>query len=987
MSEVNVDERKVSSANESESKEGISSQQNSARQKINRCNSKVEKSDIIVVEKDINTCKIERAESEAEGITRKELKNDNLEHRTEKLAKEACIEVDNSDIVKNSGKECTTAPGEEKDTKPEEGEGKLSLMEVNPENISCKEENIKDNNSVHESPPFSDVHPSIQSVNDLVTKEDFEELNKNCIPENKVLSAYELEIQAVGADIIFPVTSSLPLATQWTNSRWLSFTRKVRFCELCTRLTLDEKNWFGATTEKHKTRKLAIYEEPNLILILRECADPKELQKILDIQNEPIDVCKYLIVETVIDPITCKLRLSSQTTITSIESFAGVNNVSPRRRAYFELITPTEIVILSAHSKSTAISHNSTGFLGTKSMEVAIGKALYAAHCPTNQTKHAEISWKHQLVLGTLTSFVVSGSQKQLEKAISIALGEESDSMMLPSHIIDQQDESGRTALHYACTRCNSAAVIALVGVGANVCIPVKVKDGEEMPVHLSARYLDHMSLSTILSALQRPDPNIVDRNGHTAMYLAATEGVGSLVELKKCISVLDAWGGNMGKVINPVALLSSQWKYFSLGPVLANEVYRFPLPSTRMSVGASHLYPIHTALIAFRKKIQDLALSQNNQVEGLETLKSQLRRTLQILLEHGCEPNERIEGLASSCKNGGNELMEHVGFAPLQILAAAAQDAENLSKLKKKNITNSILSSIADALAGVADVLIQCGARLNIESPPKGRLTKMTSSQTIPSHTSGTTRTFPEHDANLKMEGNKNLMDLLGGKEKLDACKKIWVGEKVVEGTGRAIISPEVTCKDGFNEPGGSSDKSCAICWRVFGTLMNRKHKCCISTKYVCDDCSTKRMKENGKEFRLSDGQFLLVRADRAQAVALMKDEENRRKQEKMQRNQLRLEQVQQKRQEKEQDQKTMQESLFGSVMHKATKFLAGDIEEDELDSLQATLGQTRNALNERGERLNSLSEKTERLMSASEDFAKMAKELEKSQSGGLFW
>ena len=62
---------------------------------------------------------------------------------------------------------------------------------------------------------------------------------------------------------------------------------------------------------------------------------------------------------------------------------------------------------------------NSDGFLETKTMEIAVGKALFAAHSPIHDAKSSDISWKHQLGLGTLTSFVVSGSQMQLEKAIA----------------------------------------------------------------------------------------------------------------------------------------------------------------------------------------------------------------------------------------------------------------------------------------------------------------------------------------------------------------------------------------------------------------------------------------------------------------------------------------------------------------------------------------------------------------------------------------
>lgn len=62
-------------------------------------------------------------------------------------------------------------------------------------------------------------------------------------------------------------------------------------------------------------------------------------------------------------------------------------------------------------------------------------------------------------------------------------------------------------------------------------------------------------------------------------------------------------------------------------------------------------------------------------------------------------------------------------------------------------------------------------------------------------------------------------------------------------------------------------------------------------------------------------------------------------------------------------------------------------DEEEDQLQSVTAKLSATRDAFNERGERLNSLAEKTAALQYASKDFASMAKELRKQQeSKGIF-
>jgi hypothetical protein len=580
-------------------------------------------------------------------------------------------------------------------------------------------------------------------------------------------------------------------------------------------------------------------------------------------------------------------------------------------------------------------------------------------------------------------SFVISGSQKQLEKAIAAAVARNTDgSNTVPTHLIDQVDEDGFTALHYACARRNSAAVTALIGAGASATIPLPSHDGDLLPIHLSAKTLDHMSLSTILSAPRRPDPNSLDSRGRTAMYLAATEGTGDPMALSKCISALEAWGGNMGSLLNPVSVLASRWKHESLGPVLANMGYRYPLPEEGISLGVFHLYPVHTALVSLRERIQ--AISHEEQYHGFggfDTLKSQLRGTLQVLFEHGFEPNERLEGL-KSCE-GQERLIEHIGFTPLQILAAAGLDAENLSKSRMK-VSSSILSSVANTLAGAADMLVQCGGRMNVDPPMPKRFTKTPSSVSDSTELDDSTRSFPSVDRpNLKIEGNKDLLDLLGGKERLEACSKIWAEVNSVENTGKIMIRQDKASAN-FDVPGGSNDKSCAICWRVFGAIMNRKHRCRVSLKHVCEECSTKRIVEGGKEHRVSDGQFLLAKAD----VAREKADKLKEQQEAVQRRRDQMEQSWLKREEQKKAEQAQHDNLFSGIMDKAASFLTGeDDEKDDLGSLQNTLGQTRDALNERGERLNALSEKTEKLMGASEDFAKMAKELERAQKGGMFW
>ena len=83
-----------------------------------------------------------------------------------------------------------------------------------------------------------------------------------------------------------------------------------------------------------------------------------------------------------------------------------------------------------------------------------------------------------------------------------------------------------------------------------------------------------------------------------------------------------------------------------------------------------------------------------------------------------------------------------------------------------------------------------------------------------------------------------------------------------------------------------------------------------------------------------------------------------------------------------------------MGSVVASVARAVGG-VEADEepsttssdIQGLSASLGQTRDALNERGEKLNTLAEKSDKLVEASQDFASMAAELNKQTQKGLFW
>lgn len=462
-------------------------------------------------------------------------------------------------------------------------------------------------------------------------------------PARKVFSREE-ELEAIGAEILFETRADEVGADEWTNLRWLSTSgeRQLRFCKVVTKTKVARKGLFRSEQQHHLRRKLAIYEKPNIILLLRPPTSVSEVRKLLDLpdgvalEDEKSALRSFLVAESVIDPVTCMLRLSQLTTVTSVGS-SSEETTGPRRRSYLELVTPTETIALSALSpeKDKILMKErplpgGPAFLQTASLENAIANALYHAHQP-HADPHgiADGTWKHQVVQGTLHSFVLSGNNTMLEKAIKAAVGEDTSSegvtKHVPQHIIDAQDETGRTALHFACLRRASHAVSLLTSAGASCSIPVN--PGGFYPSHLSALVLDEKSLSVILAATypSRPDPNQLDALGRTPMYLAAVEGKqplggdGTPDSLGRCLSALEAWGGQLlpsdGPIVlrHPVSILASRWAKAEMAAVLAHVPFRYPLeaftslPESRhgMSLGASTQYPLHSALVTLRKRIK----------------------------------------------------------------------------------------------------------------------------------------------------------------------------------------------------------------------------------------------------------------------------------------------------------------------------------------------------------------------------------------------
>ena len=805
------------------------------------------------------------------------------------------------------------------------------------------------------------------------------------------------EDRMIGGDILF-LRNSPPAYQGWDTLRWMAHNgaRKVNTRQTVYRYKRSERRGlplFWKQNKQYDERSLIIYEQPSLMLVVRRPDSLEEIQSLLGLEEEATSddwslnpetaMQSYWILESVIDPSSAKLRLSTLTTPTSITD----EGPGDREKSCFQLLTPVETITLSAVDVRSDVRReersftDSGAFLETLSLESVVAQSICGAHNNFGDLGNAntDIAWKHQVIIGSLHALVLSGNQSALEKGLESARMLNPDAGgRLPSRILDTLDDNGFSPLYYACTMKMSGAVRLLVKAGADVTISTETSS----MTHICARNLDDQSLSAILSAPTRPNPNELDKKRRTPLYVAMIEG--SVLDrgkdpgaLSRSIAVLKERGGesmpspSATSLRHPVCALAYMWLPDYLRVLLKYCPFRFPLTKNRIvdesSVAAMYQYPIHCALSGLRKFMQK-RFDKDSARQAL-----MLNGTLQVLLEHGFEPNERLDTKAFGSDR--TSLDDFAGFAPLHVLALIALE---FSTLKDKN------PQVGSIFGDVAELLVRNGARLSLDPPMKERL-RHNKQNPSPTWQRGAVEILT-----AKIDCDNHVLSLLGGAERLSSAKTTWMETKKVANINTKCHDDEKTVVEDSKFAGGSDSLSCCICWGAFGTLMNRKHRCRVMNRYVCDECSSKRLVQASSENRLSDGQFNLARADtireerQAQVNAAKELRNDPYTKEAMEQKHAAL-----RTDRLVAEERSNRDSLFGGLVGSASNLVFGNGESprDQIGGLTATLGKTRDALNQRGEKLASLGDKSAQLVDSSSDFAKMAKELRKQSEGGAFW
>ena len=422
------------------------------------------------------------------------------------------------------------------------------------------------------------------------------------LAEQKIRDAHNsIENEQLGGKVIF----GDDVDCRWNNQTWCTAAdgRSILFVGEVCRLTLQIG--LMLTRVKSELRTLAIFSNPDLILLLRD-ANSSELKYYKEERDVPLKI-----VEAVIDAQTLKLRLSNTTTPTSVTDLqlfqqGKLRTVLNRddsfdRRACIELITPQKTFVLSI--PNAAKRNKSEVFLNISAIEVCITQLLCTIHGKVDEGLTQESYL--QIILGTLHSHVVVGNETEVEYALKAIAGKERD-------LIDLYDEDGKAALHYACSKRSTDVVKLLVASSADVTLPTKV--GKNTPCHLSAEMLDDMSISILLSSkFKRPDPSALNEKGETPMFVACVRGrsVGTVRDpfaLGRCLLILKSWGGNF---IRPdsihlkehaVSIIAREWRALELSVTLSHCELSEGIFSG--SLGGEYGYPLHIAILALHKFI-----------------------------------------------------------------------------------------------------------------------------------------------------------------------------------------------------------------------------------------------------------------------------------------------------------------------------------------------------------------------------------------------
>jgi tetratricopeptide (TPR) repeat protein len=320
--------------------------------------------------------------------------------------------------------------------------------------------------------------------------------------EARLLNGLELLWESSTSSNVSRGSSSSAIDGGWTKKQWEQSreTRSLLYCSKVTKVAGNRKTshvnvdamgnfggWLtntlwggdnrGSPTLEDKL--VMVFENPSIIVIARRPRNEQETESLVGVNYTPSPTRyqKQWVMETILDPVVCKFRVSHWTTPTSIPSAALQSSSSQSSllqqqqlkqqikyphfyqadASVMELISPRSNFLFSRLSVDTLKERATTAvtlheqqqqdaanspynnwmpsysantsaeeFLDTCMCETVLTQTLLRAHGhdedngTTDNAAASDYFWRHQIILGTLHSHVVVRSHAALERSLAV---------------------------------------------------------------------------------------------------------------------------------------------------------------------------------------------------------------------------------------------------------------------------------------------------------------------------------------------------------------------------------------------------------------------------------------------------------------------------------------------------------------------------------------------------------------------------------------
>jgi hypothetical protein len=248
---------------------------------------------------------------------------------------------------------------------------------------------------------------------------------------------------------------------------------------------------------------------------------------------------KFL-VESCIDLQTCKVNVRVESDL--------IDPTTTDLKSVFEIIHPTGTSLIICDD------------FGSQQAWV---EAIYEAICDgvDQEERIRVIGWRHQYMLGTMHSAVLSHDIRKVRNLLEACANGEIDPLEL-----ETQDDDGYTPLHYSCLLRLTNITRLLHESSADVTIP----DSHGLTaLHWAALQLDWEALEMLCTHVFHID--ILDGKNRSPLYLACVEGRNvkghtDITSLIKCVTCLLHSGANPNfkdkEGLSCLHFLSASWQY-----------------------------------------------------------------------------------------------------------------------------------------------------------------------------------------------------------------------------------------------------------------------------------------------------------------------------------------------------------------------------------------------------------------------------------------